>query len=269
MKTLENEMLRIFMLSLISKNLPKIDLLELKYSDPDETVISEGLTLKTTGVAAMSGCTTTDVMVHNAATLLQTMLTGSKLRPQTYTTSQVKSQKKITVDLYNKVIRFMKGAVNDAAESTGDVNTGVTLAVNCGGRLAKKTTSTQPDFAVTDAGPGWIKVHAKKAVKGMEGHLFRCAIVTSKGLVPLKANCVDYVSLECTIEINDLPSGSILAINHAGIIPAGHSKIPIVITPAKLKKATKLPVSKKNHPLFSFTSPDPYTWDGWIYVVIL
>jgi hypothetical protein len=232
-------------------------------------VINEGLTLKTTGVAAMSGCTTTDVMVHNAANLLLTMLTGSKLRPPTYVNSQMKSQKKITVDLYNKVIRFMKGAVNDVAESSGDVNTGVTLAIGCGGRLAKKTTSTQPDFAVTDEGPSWIKVHARKAVKGMEGHLFRCGIVTSKGLIPAKANCVDYVSLECTIEINDLPSGSVLAINHAGIIPVRHSKIPVVITPMKLKKATKLPVSKKNHPLFSFTSPDPYTWDGWIYVVIL
>ncbi len=165
MKTLEDEMLRIFMLALISKNLPKIDILELKYDDPDETVIGEGLTLKTTGIAAMSGCTTTDVMVHNAATLMQTMLTGSKLRPQLYTTSQVKSQKRITVDLYNKVIRFMKGAVNDVAESSGDVNTGVTLAINCGGRLAKKSTSTQTDFGVTESGPGWIKVHAKKVVK--------------------------------------------------------------------------------------------------------
>ncbi|MGD0709593.1 MAG: hypothetical protein ABR968_00270 [Bacteroidales bacterium] len=265
----EQRFVMTFIMLSVIKNLPKINILELKYSDPDEIVINEGLTLKTTGVAAMSGCTTTDVMVHNAANLLLTMLTGSKLRPQTYTTSQVKSQKRITVDLYNKVIRFMKGAVNDVAEASGNVNDGVTLAIGCGGRLAKKSTSTQPDFAVTDAGPGWIKVHARKAVKGMEGHLFRCAIVTSKGMIPLKANCVDYVSLECTIEINDLPSGTILAINHAGIIPVRHSKIPIVITPVKLKKATKLPVSKKNHPIFSYTSPDPYIWDGWIYVVIL
>ena len=111
-------------------------------------------------------------------------------------------------------------------------------------------------------------MHAKKAVKGQEGHLFRCGIVTSKGLIPLKANCVDYVSLECTIEINDLPSGTILAINHTGILPVSHSKTtPLVIT-IKAKKATTLPISKKNHPMFSFTSPDPYTWDGWIYVVI-
>jgi hypothetical protein len=268
MKTLENEMLRIFMLALISKNLPKIDLLELKYSDPVETVINESLTLKTTGVAAMSGCTTTDVMVHNAATLLQTMLTGSKLRPPTYVTSQVNSQKRITVDLYNKVIRFMKGAVNDTAEASGNVNDGVTLAISCGGRIAKKVTGTQPDLGVTESGPGWIKVHAKKAVKGEEAHLFRCGLVPVKGTPPAKANCVDYVSLACNIEINDLTSGTIIAINHAGIIPAGHSKIPIVITPVKLKKATKLPVSKKNHPIFSFTSPDPYIWDGWIYFVV-
>ncbi len=257
-----------FILMSVTKNLPKIGLILLKISNPTDLVIKESLGLKTTGVAAMAGCTTTDTMVHNAANLLQTMLNGTLLKPQLYTSNQVLGQKKITVELYNKVISFMKGACNDAAEAVGDVTAGITLANTCGGRIAKKTASTQPDFAVTAAGPGWVVIHARKVVKGQEGHIFRCCIVTAKGIVPAKASCTDYVSLECTIEITDLTSGTILAINHSGILPVGHSSKTPVITPLKLKKATKLAASKKKHPSFSFTSADPYTWDGWIYVVI-
>ncbi|MGD0711109.1 MAG: hypothetical protein ABR968_07975 [Bacteroidales bacterium] len=35
-----------------------------------------------------------------------------------------------------------------------------------------------------------------------------------------------------------------------------------------LKKATKMAASKKKHPVFSITSPDPYVWSDWVYVVI-
>lgn len=257
-----------FIMMSVTKNLPKIGLILLKISDTVDLVIKECLALKTTGVAAMAGCTTTDVMVHNAGNLLLTMSNGTALKPQLYTSNQVLGQKKIAVDLYNKVINFMKGACNDASEAVGDVTAGITLANTCGDRLAKKITGTQPDFGVNAAGPGWVQIHAKKVVKGQEGHIFRCAIVTSKGIVPVKGSWVDLVSLECTIEVTDLTSGTILAINHSGILTVGHGSKTPVITPIKLKKATKLAASKKKHPVFSFTSPDPYVWDGWIYVVV-
>ncbi|MGD0710420.1 MAG: hypothetical protein ABR968_04505 [Bacteroidales bacterium] len=258
-----------FIMMALMKNLSKINLILLKVSDPTELVIKEALGLKTTGVAAMAGCTTTDTMVHNAANLLQTMVNGTVLKPQLYTSNQVQGQKKTTVELYNKVISFMKGACNDAAEQAGDVAAGITLANTCGGRIAKKIAGAQPDFGVTAAGPGWVQIHAKKVVKGMEGHIFRCAVVSAKGVIPAKTSCLDCFSLEGTIEVTDLTSGTILAINHSSILPVGHGSRSPVITPLKLKKATKMAASKKKHPVFNITSPDPYVWDGWIFVVIL
>ncbi len=257
-----------FIVMAITKNLPKINLILLKISDSVDLVIKECLSLKITGVAAMAGCTTTDTTVHNAGNLLQTMLNGTSLKPQLYTSNQVLGQKKIAIDLYNKVINFMKGACNDAAEAVGDVTAGITLANTCGGRLAKKITGTQPDFGVTQSGPGWVLIHAKKIRKGEEGHIFRVAVVSGKGVIPVKGSWLDCFSLEGTIEVSDLTSGTILAINHSAVLPVSRAKTPFVITPIKLKKATKAAVSAKHHPIFSFTSPDPYIWDGWIYVVV-
>ncbi len=211
-----------FIMMALVKNLPKLSLKLLRVTDPTEFVIKECLGLKTSGVAAMAGCTTTDTVVHNAANLLLTMSNGTVLIPQLYTSNQVLGQKKITVDLYNKVINFMKGACNDAATTTGDITAGITLANICGGRLTKKITSTQPDFGVTAAGIGWVQIHAKKVARGEEGHIFRVAVVSGKGVIPAKGTYVDCYSLEGTIEVTDLTSGTILAINHSGILPVGH-----------------------------------------------
>ena len=252
-----------------TNNLGKLNLLTLSETDSNGYVIKECLVLKTTGIAAMAGCTTTDVMVHNAASTLQTMETGSMLRPQTYTTSQVSAQKKVAVNLYNKVIAFMKGACNDAAISAGDINAGHTLAINCGATIAKsKGGDNQPDFGIVASGQGWVTVHAKKVGKGVEGHVFSIAIVADKNIAPAIGACKYLYSLEGTIEITDLPSKCVLAINHSGLLPAKQKVTTPTIPSAASKKATKLAVSKKGHPSFSYTSPDPYTWDGWIYEVI-
>ncbi len=93
-------------------------------------------------------------------------------------------------------------------------------------------------------------------------------MVSAKGVIPAKGNCLDFFSLECTIELTDLTSGNILAINHSCILHVGHGSKTPVITPALLKKATLMAASKKKHPVFNITIPDPYAWDGWIYIVI-
>jgi hypothetical protein len=263
----ERFVLTFIMMALI-KNLPKINLKLLRVTDPADFVIKEALGLKTSGVTTMAGCTTTDTMVHNAANLLLTMSNGILLKPQLYTSNQVLGQKKIVVDLYNKVINFMKGACNDAAVAAGDITAGITLANTCGGRLTKKVGGAQPDYGVTAAGTGWVQIHAKKVVKGMEGHIFKVAVVSDKGIIPAETNCIFCFSLEGTIEIIGLTSKTVLAINHSSILPIGHGSKTPVITPALLKKATKMAASKKKHPVFNITIPDPYAWDGWIYVVI-
>ncbi len=258
-----------FIMMALMKNISKINLKVLKIGDPVDLVIKESLGLSTSGVAAMAGCTTPDTMVHNAGNLLQTMVNGTILNPQLYTSNQVLGQKKITVDLYNKVISFMKDACNEAAVQAGDITAGIELANTCGGRIAKKTNSTQPDFGVTANGVGWVQIHARKVVIGLEGHIFKVAVVSDKGVIPADTSCIFCISLEGTIELIGLTSGTVLAINHSGIIPVGHRSMTPELSPTKLKKVTKMAVSKSKHPVFNIITPDPYVWDGWIYVVIL
>jgi hypothetical protein len=257
-----------FIMMALMRNPSKINLKLLRVTDPTDFVIKECLGLKTTGVAAMAGCTTTDVMVHNAANTLQTYETGSLLKPQLYTSNQVLGQKKTAVDLYNKVISFMKGACNDASVSVGDISAGIALANTCGGRLTKKSASKQPDFGVTASGIGWVQIHAKKVVKGMEGHIFKAAVVSDKGVIPADSSCIFCFSLEGTIQIIGLTSKTVIAINHSSILPVGHGSKTPAITPVLIKKATLMAASKKKHPVFNITIPDPYAWDGWIYVVV-
>ncbi|MGD0711394.1 MAG: hypothetical protein ABR968_09455, partial [Bacteroidales bacterium] len=206
------------------RNMPSIGINELSVNDPATEVIKDSLALTTSGVAAMSGCTTTDTMVHNAGNLLQVKLSGSLVRPQLYTNTEVTAQKRITVKLYNKVINFMKGAADDEATQAGDINAGIVLVLGCGAHLSKKVSGSQPDFGVTGSGVGWVKIHARKAVEGAEAHIFRLCIVAAKNTLPSKGDCVDFVSLEGTIEVSGLPSGTVLAINHTSILPVSHTK---------------------------------------------
>jgi hypothetical protein len=111
-------------------------------------------------------------------------------------------------------------------------------------------------------------VHAKKLIKGVEGHIFRCCVVSAKNVIPATNTCANFVDLEGTIQITDLPSQQVLAINHATILPANHKAATPVTPIAKMKKASKAAVTKTKHPVFSYTSPDPYTWDGWIWATI-
>ena len=134
--------------------------------------------------------------------------------------------------------------------------------------MTKKVGGKQPDFGVTAVGSGWVLVHAKKSRKGVEGHIFRVAIVSGKGVIPAKGSYTDYVSLEGTIQVTDLSSGTILAINHTSVVPVSRTKNPFVIPTAKTKKTAKATITDKHHPIFSITSPDPYIWDGWIYIGI-
>jgi hypothetical protein len=255
------------MLSVI-KNLPKIQALELTESTPTTQVINDALQIKTTGDHDCTAPPVTDALLHGAANQLQTVYTGSKASPPLYTSGNVITQKNIVITMYNKVINYIKGVANDVAIAAGDVTAGNSVVTRCGGKLKKKSVPFKPDFGVTKSGTAWVQIHAKKAKKGNEGHIFKCGITTTKGTPPAKTAIFEFFSLECDIIINDLTSGTILAIDHASIVPVSHAKKISVLVPATAKKATPTPMSKAKHPVFSITSPDSYTWNGWIYVVI-
>ncbi len=84
-----------FYLLSIMRNPSKINLKLLKVTDPTDFVIKECLGLKTTGVAAMAGCTTTDTMVHTAANTLQPWKTERCLSPSSIPATRYWGRKKL------------------------------------------------------------------------------------------------------------------------------------------------------------------------------
>ncbi len=145
---------------------------------------------------------------------------------------------------------------------------GITVVTRTGFNLGKKVVGKKPDFGVTASGPNWVQLHVKKSKKGTEGHKWRFALVTAKGIAPAKTTLIDESSMECDIVIQDLPTGSILAIQHAPIIPVAKKKKTPLSLPLTGKKAKPTAGSKANHPVFSYTSPDAYDWSDFIYIGI-
>lgn len=250
------------------KNLSKIQVVELHTNESVEKVIQDSLQIKTTGDPDAGAASVTDLVLHGAANTLQSMYTGSKLSPPTYTAGQVTTQKNKVITLYNKNALYVKSVAIDVANTAADVNAGITVVTRTGFNVAKKTGGKRPDFGVTASGPNWVQIHVKKSKKGAEGHKWRFALVTEKGTPPAKTTLIDESSMECDIVIQDLPTGSILAIQHAPIIPVAKKRKTRLSLPLTGKKAKPTAGSKANHPVISFTSPDAYAWSDFIYIGI-
>ncbi len=95
------------------KNLSKIQVVELHTNESVETVIQDSLLIKTTGDPDAGGAPVTDLVLHGAANTLQSMYTGSKASPPTYTSGQVTTQKNKVITLYNKNALYVQSVAID------------------------------------------------------------------------------------------------------------------------------------------------------------
>ena len=248
-------------------NLGKIHVMRVSTRTPTQTLINDGIGVNTAGDPDVTNPPVTDAVFQPQVTKLQTILTGSKKSPPTYTTTQVKTQRGIVITSYNKIAANVEGVAEDVAIAAGDINAGITVVTRVGCKIGKKGSNKRTDFGITATGPGFVQVHVKKQKKGSEGHLFRVAIVTARGVLPAKATLLTFYSLACDIIIQDLPTAAIVAIQHANVVPVSHGKKTSVTPPLTGKKASPVPASKANHPVFSYANPDPYTWSDFIYGV--
>lgn len=248
-------------------SLPAIQVKKLALSASPANVIATALQVKTAGDADVTTPPVVDANLTSATNLLQTYLTASKASPPTKTSSQVLGQKNIVITMYNKNVAYVQSVAIDVATAHGDSSFGNNVVTRCGFKLKKATGGgKKPDFGITDSGAGWVQVHAKKAKKGAEGHIWRVALTSAIGTPPAKADIIYFFSLECDIVIQNIPSGKIIAIDHASVITVAHGKKATGINiPLTGKKAAAIGASKANHPVFSFITGDPYTWKGWIY----
>ena len=249
------------------KNLPKIKVSLGTSNTKTLDLISAVQSVKTTGDPDAGTPPVTDADQYAAAAILQTIHNNRNTNPPTSSAAAEKVQFNISVRMYNKVGAYIEGVANDVAVAAGDVAAGIAVVNRTGYKLKKKTGGKRPDFGVVASGPNFIQCHVKKVRKGTEGHLWRFAITTAKGVAPAQTILVTVFTIECDVLIQNIPSGSILAIQHASVVPVSHNTKTTGSTPVS-GKVSAVAQSKTKHPIFSFTSPDSYTWTDFLYVVI-
>jgi hypothetical protein len=158
--------------------------------------------------------------------------------------------------------------VEDIANTVaaGNLEKAKQLILSSGYNLKKETAPHPRSFEVVESGPGWVHVRDKKASIGAEGNIWRFGITTAKNVPP---NIVSLrFNLEVDIIISDFPSGTILAIQHASVLPVGHKTNTGTSATISGSHATSLPASAAKHTVFSNIISDPYTWTDFLYVVI-
>ncbi len=159
-------------------------------------------------------------------------------------------------------------SVQDQANviAAGNIVLAQKIISSTGYKLSKTKAPKLHSFDAISNAIGSIYAHNPKAKKGVEAHLWRVGITTAKGILPTITKL--YVTTEASIIINSLPSASIVGIQHASVVSAKTTKIISGISlPAK--KATPVAASKGHHPVYSWTTADPYSWTDCLYPVVL
>jgi len=142
------------------------------------------------------------------------------------------------------------GYVANTANRTaaGDYERALQIANSSGHVLQQKGQPHGRSFEKVRVEDGTVHVRAVRGGSGgPKGHLWRYGLTTAKGVVP--TSTVTQYSKQVDMVLTDIPSKSIIAVQHANIELAGH-------------------VKKWGHPTFSFNTPDPYDWSDWIYIVV-
>ena len=250
------------------KNLPKIQVsLKTKEMTTLE-FISAVQSVKTTGDPDAGNPPVADATLYAAAGILQTIHNNRNTKPPISTADEEIVQRNLLERLYNKVGMYVQGVAKDVAVTTGDAASGNAVVNRVGYKLKKRNTGKKTDFGVMNAGPNFVQLHVKKAKKGVEAHLWRFAITTEKGVAPAKTILITICTIECDVIIRGIASGSILAVQHASVIPVRHTKKLSGSNPENGKKVSLIAQNEAKHPVFNMASPDPYTWTDFLYVGI-
>jgi hypothetical protein len=157
---------------------------------------------------------------------------------------------------------------NKVARTRGDADAGRAVVVRVGFYLAGQGGFNR-SIGVVNVGIGWAHVRETKSKKGVEGHIWEAGLATFKDNPPT----ITYYwnSLEAEAIFTNIPSGSVLAYRHAGIVPVSHSTktgIQIESHSAAAKTASIIPMSMGKHPVFNFNHPNDYQFSEWRYVII-
>ena len=155
--------------------------------------------------------------------------------------------------------------VEDTANALfpGDVAGAGQLILSTGYLLRGHGTPAPRTFEVADDGPNWIHLRVKKARPGTEGHLWRYGVTAEKGASPVVL--VTRFTLSADLIVTDLPTGAVVGVQHASILPTPRAG---AAGAAPAKGASKASVSAKGHVMVSHAVTDPYEWTGFLYTTV-
>jgi hypothetical protein len=155
--------------------------------------------------------------------------------------------------------------VEDTANTAGngDVAVAEQLILTSGYHLKGHAAPAPRGFEIVGTQTGWVHARVAKTQTGAEGHLWRFGITPTKGIPP--TTLVTRFTLAVDLIIADIPSGSILGIQHASILPTPRAAKKAAAT---AKGASATAISASGHVVVSFPVADPYQWTGFIYALI-
>jgi hypothetical protein len=247
------------------KNISLITVLTLSTRNSTMTIVERGNLQHTAGNAALPAMPTNDTAMAALVGPLLTTYNSFKAVPPLTTSAQVTSKKTAVVTAYNQNAGYIQGIARAEAIAAGDVNVGIQL-VNASGYKLKKTKSPSTRvFKVTNAGIGAVEI-TSKAVATRAGYIRQYGPTTAKNVPPVVI-AEDLYSLEVSIYLNNLKSGTMYGFREASILPVTRSTVNTLPISAVKKIATPT-IATKSHKVSFSDGAEHYSWCPWQYLGI-
>jgi hypothetical protein len=237
-----------------------------KLDTPSLYSFAHGTSFGTTGIGAT--VPESDTTIQGLANTMMGTHTTRQTAPSKTLTSNEKTQRAALLTALDLNADYLQGKANAAAIAAGDINAGNAIVTTAGFALAGKGISKRI-IGIISAGIGWILFHAAKSKKGIEGFVYEFGITTAKGVVP--ATIKQAFEINATCMISGLPSGSIIGVRFASIVPATHrgsTIAPATARTASATTATPTTASAGKHPVIDFNNPNPYAFSEWYYTIV-
>ncbi|MHB8261939.1 MAG: hypothetical protein ACYDCN_15835 [Bacteroidia bacterium] len=249
--------------------LPAIQVKKLPKNAGVTTVLKAIAVVHTAGDPDVTNPIITDAALQGAGALLQTMETGFKSSPPTYTSKQVGTQKHIVIVMYNKIGGAVQPVAIDVANTAGDVLAGETVVTRCGFKFGKtRGPKKSKEFSADSTIEGQIDVTTKSGGAGTT-YIRQCIKTIKKGINPTDEVAdaePPLVSDIIGISFLGLTSQDSYAVREAKLL-----KMKKKLTPTNLpntQRSAKTTAGKKNNKTVFVKGTPYYNYGNWIHVTV-
>ncbi len=238
-----------------------------RISANDLLVFSQGVVQAMTGNAHFPSppipLPAVTAMIGSLNSTLQTISAQGRSKALT---NQKDHQSTELMEALTTLAHYAEDVSNKAA--SGDVTQAEGWILSAGFQLKKKGAKSARVLEFVKTKTGFVHVRAPRSYN-REVHLWKYGLTSQKDVVPSSSKLL--ISLEADISISDLPSGSIIAVQHGSVVPSGRNAKftkPDAAFTSHEKISVSIPTGIDKHPVFSHNTSDYYQWGGWIYIIV-